>query len=235
MEKVAAGEVADGRLKPLRGGYGGQYPNYARIPGTVAKIRESSPSCGAPAVGVLDDMVRASISCCQFLANRPAPYPSAVYGPVRGVYERATGNDSGVRLDAVIRYVAGAAKYLQRREPRYVNPLSTPGRVSVGAHHVLISTARALLPSREDAPLEQRRAETVELVCRLPAESLYAAEMAIRYLNKAYGKHLNEPSLIAATYNAGSPRPDSGNAWNLKQYGDHVDRWVAYYNTSRMV
>jgi|ADurb_Leu_03_Slu_FD_contig_21_1303392_length_900_multi_3_in_0_out_0_1 hypothetical protein len=213
-------------------------PNYARIPGTVAKIRRiKSFYAGRLQLGVLDgygtgvDILVAN-SLAESLGTVPSPLSTA---QLRGVYERATGNDPGVRLDAVIRYVAGAAKYLQRREPRYVNPLSTPGRVSVGAHHVLISTARALLPSREDAPLEQRRAETVELVCRLPAESLYAAEMAIRYLNKAYGKHLNEPPLIAATYNAGSPRPDSGNAWNLKQYGDHVDRWVAYYNTSRMV
>jgi len=133
--------------------------------------------------------------------------------------------------------VADHARFLERREPGYVNPLNTPQKVSMGAHHVLISTARALLPSpsRAAAPLERRIMETTELVCRIPAESLYAAEMAIRYLNDAYSKHLNQPPLIAATYNAGSPRPDARNPWNLRQYGNHIDRWVAYYNTCRML
>ena len=35
-------------------------------------------------------------------------------------------------------------------------------------------------------------------------------------------------------YNAGSPRPAPGNPWSLRQYGDHVDCWVQYYNTSRL-
>jgi hypothetical protein len=216
----------------------GNTPNYTRIAATVAKVRRiKSFYAGRLQLGVLDgystgvDILVAN-SLAESLGSVPSPLST---GQLRGVYERATGSDAGVRLDAVVRYVGGAAKYLQRREPGYVNPLATPGKVSVGAHHVLISTARSLLPSRVDAPLEQRRAETVDLVCRLPAESLYAAEMAIRYLNRAYGKHLNEPPLIAATYNAGSPRPDPGNTWNLKQYGNHLDRWVAFYNTSRMV
>src|SRR3569623_160009 len=48
-------------------------------------------------------------------------------------------------------------------------------------------------------------------------------------------KHFNQPPLLAACYNAGSPRPAPANPWNLVQYGEHIDRWLRYYNTSRRI
>ena len=216
----------------------GNTPNYVRMSSTVTKIRRIKAFyTGRLRLGLLDqsgngiDLIIAN-SLAESFGTVPSPLSTA---QLREVYHTAVGIDPGVKLDEVVRYVAGHAKFLERREPGYVNPVNTPQRVSVGSHHVLLSTARALLPSRSDAPLERRIAETADLACRIPAESLYAAEMAIRYLNGAHGKHLNEPPLIAATYNAGSPRPDGRNPWNLRQYGNHVDRWVAYYNTSRMI
>jgi len=129
--------------------------------------------------------------------------------------------------------VSGEARYLERREPGYVDPITTPGRVSVGAHHVLVSTALGLRPSPPRDP-RLRTEAIVDLVCRIPAESLEAAALAVAYLVRSHGQHRNQPPLVAATYNAGSPRADRTNEWNLRQYGAHVDRWVAYYNTSRL-
>lgn len=213
-------------------------PNYARMTAVVTKIRRIKAFyTGRLPLGLLDqsgngvDLLVANAFTESF-GTVPSPLSTA---QLRTVYHRSIGIDPGVKLHEVVRYVAGQARFLERREPGYVNPVHTPQKVSVGAHHVLVSTARALLPTPAHAPLARRITETADLVCRLPAESLYAAEMAIRYLNKAYGKHLNQPPLVAATYNAGSPRLDTRNPWNLRQYGNHIDRWVAYYNTSRMI
>jgi hypothetical protein len=216
----------------------GHTPNYVKTSSIVTKIRRiKSFYAGRLKMGILDQFgngidIMVANSLAESLGTVPSPLETS---RLREVYKSATGSDPGIKLDEVVRYVANHAKFLERREPGYVTPISTAQKVSIGSHHVLISTARALLPSRTNAPLERRIAETTDLVCRIPSESLYAAEMAICYLNDAYYKHLNQPPLIAATYNAGSPREDSRNVWNLHQYNNHVDRWVAYYNTSRMI
>jgi hypothetical protein len=216
----------------------GNTPNYVNVTDAVLKIRRIKAFYMPRIKGGMLDENRTALDI--LIANAMAESLGSVPSPMstselRGVYSRARGMDSGVKLDAVVRYVAMKSKYLERREPGYVNPVTSPQRVSVGSHHVLISTARSLLSFPANEPIERCIAETVDLICQLPAESLYAAELAIRYFNKAYSKHLNQPPLLAATYNAGSPRPDPGNIWNLKQYGKHIDRWVAFYNTSRMV
>jgi hypothetical protein len=146
-----------------------------------------------------------------------------------------SGIDLGAKLDHVINYISMKAKFLERREPGYTDPLNTPHRVSVGAHHVLLSTALSLLPVPSVSSFEARAAEIADLVCRIPALSLVAADFAVRYFNRSHAMHLNQPPLLAATYNAGSPRSDPTNAWNLKQYGRHIDRWLEYYNTSRLL
>ncbi len=160
----------------------------------------------------------------------PSPLSTA---ELRAVYDGATGGDPGAKLDAVVHHVAARAKMLERREPGYGNPVSTPSRVSLGAHQVLVSTALGLVP-RAPGPAVDRVEAIADVVCRVPAESLFAADLAIRYFNRARGLHHDELPLMAATYNAGSPHPDPTNRWNLRQYGNHVDRWIAYYNTSRM-
>lgn len=213
-------------------------PDYFRIPGTVSKIRRiKSVYAGRIKFGLLDEMgtgldILVANSFTESFGTVPSPLSTQ---ELRKVYSNAIGIDAGVKLNEVVRYIASKAKYLERREPGYVNPVNTASRVSVGAHHVLIATARSLIPSPVNAPLEKRIAEITDLICRLPAESLYAADFAVRYFNRNYARHLNQPPLLAATYNAGSPRPDSRNPWNLRQYGSHLDRWVAFYNTSRMI
>jgi hypothetical protein len=214
-----------------------QAPSYAKVAGTVAKIRRiQSAYRGRVPLGSLDEFgtgvdILVANSLTESFGTVPSPLETR---ELRAVYERGSGTDDGAKLDGVVRHIASHAKYLQRMEPGYANPVATPGRVSVGAHHVLISTALDLIgASKKDALT--RAAAIRDLVCRVPAESLYAAELAVRYFNKHRARHLNEPPLLAATYNAGSPRLDPSNPWNLKQYGDHITRWVSYYNTSVLV
>lgn len=139
----------------------------------------------------------------------------------------------GVRLDHLLRTIGASksSKWLVRREPGYTTPVATPGRVSVGAHHMLIATARGL-PSQvklgiciEDGIREQ--------VIKLAAESLYSATLAVEFLNRHSARHVGQLPMIAATYNAGSPRTTTTNPWHLVQYGEHIDRWISYYNASR--
>jgi hypothetical protein len=213
----------------------GHTPDYAHVPGAVAKIRRIKAFyTGRVVLGMLDEQgtgidILVANALTESFGSVPSPLSTS---ELRRVFEDATGTDAGIRLDEVVRYVAAQARFLERREPGYVNPVATPGRVSVGAHHVLVATALGL--TRTGARPEERSAQITDLVCRLPAESLYSAELAVRYFNQFHGLHLNELPLLAATYNAGRPRLDPSNAWNLKQYGEHVDRWVRYYNTSRI-
>lgn len=216
----------------------GNSPNYLKVPGTVAKLRRiKSVYRGRLRLGLLDQMgtgidILAANAMAESFGTVPSPLSKK---ELLEVYQRAAGSDPGVKLGEVVRHISDAAKFLERREPGYVNPLATPSRVSVGAHHVLISTALSLTSAGMAGGQQAKGASTVDLICRIPSESLYAAELAVAYFNRAYSKHENQPPLLAAAYNAGTPRPDPSNPWNLKQYGQHIDRWVAYYNTSRMI
>lgn len=216
----------------------GNMPTYAKSTSVSTKIRRiKSFYSGRVKLGALDEYgtgldILVANSLAESLGTVPTPFSTS---ELRGVLKGAIGIDAGTKLDALVRYVATHAKYLERREPGYVNPVTTPGRVSIGAHHVLISTARRLLLQKANAPLDQQISDITDLVCRLPAESLYAAELAVQYFNQSYARHRNQPPLLAATYNAGSPRPDATNPWNLRQYGNHLDRWTTFYNTSRML
>ena len=213
-------------------------PNYTKMASVVANMRRvKSFYAGRLRMGLLDEMgtgldILVANSFTESLGSVPSPFSTS---ELLGIYNRATGFDQGVRLDEVVRQISIRSRYLERREPGYIDPISTPSRVSVGAHHVLVSTARSLHPSPTHKSIEEQTSEIVELVCRIPSESVYAAELAISYFNRSYSKHQNQPPLLAATYNAGSPRPDPTNLWNLRQYGEHINRWVMYYNTSRML
>lgn len=135
------------------------------------------------------------------------------------------------RLDTLLREIGAMreARWLVRFEPGYTSPIATPSRVSVGAHHMLLSTANALPSQRRSDAAGAARDQTL----RLAAESLHAAQLAIEYLNGLNGRHQGELPLVAATYNAGSPRSTGANPWHLVQYGAHIDRWIGYYNASR--
>lgn len=157
--------------------------------------------------------------------------PSPLNTPdLQRIYDQATG-DAGSRLDQVARYVKGSKNTanLIRLEPGYSNPVTTPNKISMGAHHHLISTALWLQGKSGNIPAEQVR----DVVQRLPSDSKYAATLAVAYFNKSFSKHQNQPPMMAACYNAGSPRESGDNIWNLRSTNDHIDRWVKYFNMSR--
>jgi hypothetical protein len=150
------------------------------------------------------------------------------------VLQASKASDIYQSLSELVDYILLRSKFLVRKEPGYSDPVSTPGRISIGAHHVLLSTAVETL----NLPFTTEKAKTdtiTKLIIELSSSSVYAAEMALTYFQKRYAKHLLEPPLMAAIYNAGSLRPTSNNPWNLVQYGEHIDRWVGYYNTSRNI
>jgi hypothetical protein len=213
----------------------GNTPNYNSTHSVVAKIRRiKSFYAGKLEFGMLNEFGTASdLLAANAFAESYGTVPSSLSSAeLRAVYNNAIGIDPGTKLDEMVRYVHDKEKYLERREPGYSNPLSTPHRVSLGAHHMLLSTARAVLGQTGTG--DHKTADIIDLVCRFPSESVFAANCAIKYLNQSYSKHQNQPPLIGATYNAGSPRFTTANTWNLVQYGNHLDRWVAFYNTSRM-
>src|SRR3569623_650257 len=171
-------------------------PDYSHLPHVMSKLRRiKAVYAGRVALGRLDEFgtgldILVANALTESLGSVPSPLNS---DELRRVYHTATGSGCGIKLDAVVRHVALRAKYLERREPGYVNPVNTSGRVSLGAHHMLIETALCL-----------------------------------------QGRNVSPP-VLAACYNAGSPRPAPANPWNLVQYGEHIDRWLRYYNTSRRI
>jgi hypothetical protein len=216
----------------------GNTPNYLQMKSILPKVRQVKAFySGRLSFGMLDEFGNAlDIITANSFTESFGTVPGLLKADdLRAQYDACAGNDPGVKLDQTIRYIADRQKYLERREPGYVDPVSTPGRVSVGAHHVLMSTAVSLQPGSSKDTAEKRAARIAELVFRIPSDAVFAATLAIQYFNSKNGKHLNEVPLLAATYNAGSPRLTSKNSWNLVQFGEHIDRWIAYYNTSRML
>lgn len=150
------------------------------------------------------------------------------------VLQTSRERDVRLALAALVDDVGLRSKYLIRKEPGYSDPLSTPNKISAGAHHILLSTAVETMNLPFNT--EKAKVDTITgLILNLCSSSVFAAEMALRYFHKRYQKHQLEPPLMAAVYNAGSLRPSSKNPWNLVQYGEHIDRWIGYYNTSRSV
>ena len=213
----------------------GNAPSYSGLQPTVNKIRRiHSHYSGRISMGMLDangnglDLLTAN-AMTESLGSVPSQIQ---YGDLLSRFQNSPARTTGDRLNDVVEYILQHEKLLVRKEPGYVNPVQTPGRISFGAHHMLISTALDL--AGRSSPLS-RESQITDLVLRLPTDALYSAEMAVKYLNRSFGRHQNEPPMVAATYNAGSPRPDPSNPWNLRQYGNHIDRWTAFYNTSRML
>jgi hypothetical protein len=217
----------------------GNTPNFLHLSKSVTAVRRVKAFYqGKLQFGQLDEFgygldVLVANAFTESLGSAPSKLAEIT---LRTVQMQTTGS-CGDKLNGVIHYISGPGgeKYLERREPGYVNPIATPGRVSVGAHHVLISTALGLSGKRHAKGSLEEQAAITDLVCGLPANSLDAARLAIKYFNRANASHHNQSPLLAASYNAGSPRLTTQNAWNLVQYGEHIDRWVGYFNTSRQL
>lgn len=104
-----------------------------------------------------------------------------------------------------------------RQEPKWESDAATPGQVSAGLMQTLLSTARSELPGRE-----------------ITRESLSDPELSIEagtaYIRKQFTRTLFDPPLVACAYNAGSLYKNAENRWCLGQYGNHADRFVAFFN-----
>lgn len=214
----------------------GQVPTLLPQPGIAERVRRiRSFYAGRLGLGALD---REGTALDILVANAM----TESYGSVPSLLERAALERAldqhpelplDLRLDTLLRQIGAdrGTRWLVRLEPGYSAPVATPSRVSVGAHHMLLSTAAAL-PSQRRSGLTAPNAVR-EQVLRLAADSLHAAQLAVEYLNGRSGQHQGQLPLIAATYNAGSPRRTDANPWHLVQYGAHIDRWIGYYNASR--
>lgn len=216
----------------------GHVPSLLQSPGIAEKIRRIKAFYdGRLQWGSLDRSGTAlDIMVANAMTESYGTVPSPLnVGPLQKTLDalaaKGIGLDQG--LDRMLRDMAAdrQTKALVRHESGYVTPLQTPHKVSVGAHHMLLATA-AGLPSQQNKPRSIGK-NIQDQVIQLAADSLYSAQLAVEYLNQAEGKHQGHLPLIAATYNAGRPRESASNDWHLVQYGDHIGRWISYYNASR--
>lgn len=214
----------------------GYVPSLLKQPGTAERVRRIHAFyAGRIAMGLLD---RDGTALDILVANSMTESYGTVPSPLnRAALERTLDAHPELsldaRLDTLLREIGAqrSTRWLVRFEPGYRMPAATPSRVSVGAHQMLLSTAAALPSQRRPDGLSPTTVR--EQVVRLASESLHSAQLAVEYLNAHSGQHQGELPLIAATYNAGSPRHTNANPWHLVQYGEHIDRWIGYYNASR--
>lgn len=208
----------------------GRVPSLLKQPGIAERVRRIRAFyAGRLALGRLDQFstgldVLVANAMTESYGTVPSPLEVA---DLNRLLDRQPELPLDLRLDRLLRDIGADARsrWLVRREPGYASPATTPARVSVGAHHMLLSTAQALPSQRTQVLREQ--------VVQLAANSLHSAQRAVEYLNENAARHEGELPLIAATYNAGRPRQTDGNLWHLVQYGEHIDRWLGYYNASR--
>lgn len=108
-----------------------------------------------------------------------------------------------------------------RTEPGYVSDDTTPGRISVGPCHLLISTARAAM----HRPVINR-AWLLDVSNNVLACAHYIADQE--------PETQLDPILVAAAYNAGGlhsapPGTLRGNRWWLRSTPSHLDRAGRWY------
>jgi hypothetical protein len=130
----------------------------------------------------------------------------------------------GVPIELIVATIAvesGGRASSERYEPKLKES-------SIGLMQTLVSTARSALKDQNMAP-----------------QALYEPEMSIRagtaYIAQQLGISHFDPPKVAAAYNAGSLRLDSGerNRWRMLCYptgtGQHIDRFVQFYNDTAAV
>src|SRR3569832_1145205 len=153
-------------------------PDYSHLPHVMSKLRRIKAFyAGRVALGRLDENdtgldILVANALTESLGSVPSPLNS---DELRRVYHTATGSGCGIKLETKKRHGALRAKYLERREPGYVNPVNTSGRVSLGAHLMLVETALCQQGRNVSQP-EQRAAASGGRAGRRPAGARYAAD-----------------------------------------------------------
>lgn len=215
----------------------GNCPSLLKEPGIAERVRRIRAFyAGRIQLGVLDQYgTGLDILVANAMTESYGTVPSPLdFAALERQLDTPSGFPLDVRLDQMLREIGAskASRWLVRFEPGYTSPFTTPAKVSVGAHHMLIATAMNLASQRSSSSDKKTTARLQ--ILQLASKSLHAAQLATEYLNNKHAAHQGQLPLIAATYNAGSPRLSTSNPWRLVQYGKHIDRWVAYYNASRL-
>ncbi len=135
-----------------------------------------------------------------------------------------------VPLELIVATICTASRgnpHACREEPGYASDEATPDRVSPGLMQTLISTARA---ATQDPSLD--RQALFQPGNSIRAGTRYLAQQAIHKIENRSTRY--DPPLVAISYNAGSMRASSANAWGLVQTArdneTHADKFIEYFN-----
>lgn len=111
-----------------------------------------------------------------------------------------------------------------RKEPGYVDDVTTPHRRSPGLMQTLITTAREMAT-------RYHLKEVHEVNTELLFDPFYSILLGTAYIKRQIERYDYDPVLICGAYNAGSLRQTSTNRWKIMTYGDtRMDRYVSFYN-----
>ena len=71
---------------------------------------------------------------------------------------------------------------------------------------------------------------------RMHSSPDFSFQVGAKYMGSTYqrNQHHRDPPKIAAAYNAGSLRRTSSNRWHMVSTGNHIDRFVRWYNAYRV-
>ncbi len=109
-------------------------------------------------------------------------------------------------------------------ESNCTNPAGSSDGLSSGPMQVTASTCSAITGlSRSTCHV------------RMHTQPDFSFQVGVRYMSSTYqrNQHHRDPPKIAAAYNAGSLRRSSANRWHLVSTGNHIDRYVSWYNAYR--
>ncbi|NVB84779.1 MAG: transglycosylase SLT domain-containing protein [Kofleriaceae bacterium] len=109
-------------------------------------------------------------------------------------------------------------------ESSCTNPAGSSDGLSSGPMQVTASTCAALMGLSRST-------------CRARMHSRpdFSFQVGAKYMGSSYqrNQHHRDPPKIAAAYNAGSLRSTSSNRWHMVSTGNHIDRFVRWYNAYR--
>jgi hypothetical protein len=110
-------------------------------------------------------------------------------------------------------------------ESNCTNPAGSSDGLSSGPMQVTASTCAALMGlSRSTCRI------------RMHTSPDFSFQVGAKYMGSSYqrNQHHRDPPKIAAAYNAGSLRRSSANRWHMVSTGNHIDRFVSWYNAYRI-
>lgn len=109
-------------------------------------------------------------------------------------------------------------------ESNCTNPAGSSDGLSSGPMQVTASTCAAIMG------LSRTRCRV-----RMHTQPDFSFKVGAKYMGSSYqrNQHHRDPPKIAAAYNAGSLRKSYANRWHLVSTGNHIDRFVRWYNAYR--